>query len=262
MHAVLGHDFSSITEQPAQKEMLRQMAMLATRYGWAASQAGGKDVLEAACGAGLGLGWLAQTARSVEAGDWDQANCRLAAAAYPRHSKIRVRRMDAMSLPFEDESFELALLLEAVYYLPDAERFFGEARRVLRRGGRLLIATVNREWRGFHPSPFSTRYLGARELKRALSVSGFETRLMAGFPEPGDRAAAWIAILRSAASALGLMPRTMAGKAFLKRLFYGPLEPVPPRLEPGMAHAEAMIEAGDDLDLARYRVLYAEATKI
>src|SRR5438309_9258564 len=101
MKAVLRPDFSTVTEQPAQKATREQMAMLATRYGWAARQAEGKDVLEVACGAGLGLGWLAARANSVEAGDLDEANCRVAEASYHGDPKIGVRPMDAMSLPFE-----------------------------------------------------------------------------------------------------------------------------------------------------------------
>ncbi len=153
--AVMAADFASVTEQPWQGATRMQMSMLRTRYGWAAEYAGGKDVLEVACGAGLGLGWLAKRARCVEAGDIDEENCRIARETYRGEAKIRVERMDASDLPFEDGSFDVALLFEALYYLPDVPRFLTEAGRVLRRGGRLLIATVNSEWRGFHLSPFT-----------------------------------------------------------------------------------------------------------
>jgi SAM-dependent methyltransferase len=237
------------------------MAMLQTRYDWAASHAEHKDVLEIACGAGLGLGWLARVARSVEAGDLDEANCRLAQATYAGYRNIRVRLMDAMSLPFGEESFDLVLLFEALYYLADVERVFREARRVLRPGGKLLVATVNPEWRGFNPSPLSSRYLSAAELNQALLAAGFETRLLAGFPERKDRAAAWVTAVRRAAVQMGWMPATMAGKAFLKRLFYGPLESIPRQLEPDGVKPEAMTAVSGDLDLGNYRVLYAEATR-
>jgi succinoglycan biosynthesis protein ExoA len=249
-------DYSSVTEQPSQPATRTQLAMLGTRYGWAASHARHKDVLEVACGAGLGLGWLASAARWVEAGDLDLANCRLARAACAGHPNLRAQPMDAMSLPFADGLFDLVLLFEALYYLRDAEGFFREARRVLRSRGTLLVATVNREWRGFHPSPFSTRYLSAAELEEALRASGFETRLLAGFPERSN----WVGQVRRAAVALGWMPGTMAGKVFLKRLFYGPLEPIPSQLAPCGFKPEAMTAVGQDIDLRSYRVLYAEAT--
>jgi 2-polyprenyl-3-methyl-5-hydroxy-6-metoxy-1,4-benzoquinol methylase len=233
------------------------MAMLQTRYGWAARHAEDKDVLEVACGAGLGLGWLARAARSVEAGDLDEANCRLAQATYAGYRKIRVRLMNAMSLPFGKESLDLVLLFEALYYLADVEQFFHHARRVMRIGGKLLLATVNPEWRGFNPSPFSSRYLSAEELKKALLACGFETRLLAGFPEQSD----WISGVRRAAVAVGWMPKTMTGKALLKRLFYGPLESIPRQLEPDGVKPEAMTAVSGALDLGNYRILYAEAAK-
>ena len=71
-------DFSSVTELPRQGATRMQMSMLRTRYGWAAQYAAGKNVLEVACGAGLGLVWLAELARQVSAGDIDQQNCRVA----------------------------------------------------------------------------------------------------------------------------------------------------------------------------------------
>jgi SAM-dependent methyltransferase len=233
------------------------MAMLYTRYGWAAGHAEEKDVLEVACGAGMGLGWLAQGAQSVEAGDLDPANCRLAQATYAGHPKIRVRPIDAMDLPFEDESFDLVLLFEALYYLADVEQFFHHARRVLRPGGKLLLAAVNPEWRGFNPSPFSSRYLSAAELKGTLRACRFEPHLLAGFPERMD----WVASVRRAAVAFGWMPRTMTGKALLKRLFYGTLESIPIQLSPREITSEAMTAVREDLDLRNYRVLYAEAAR-
>jgi len=62
--------------------------------------------------------------------------------------------------------------------------------------------------------------------------------------------------------ALNLVPRTMRGKALLKRMFYGPLNPLPERL----AESSGMAPALEELDstsstLSSYRVLYAQATK-
>jgi ubiquinone/menaquinone biosynthesis C-methylase UbiE len=250
-------DYSTVTEQPEQKATRSQMAMLWTRYGWAARHAEHKDVLEVACGAGLGLGLLANSARSVEAGDLDPANCRLAQATYAGHPKIRLRPMEAMDLPFEDESFDLVLLFEALYYLSDVEQFFHHARRVLRPAGKLLVATVNPEWRGFSPSPLSSRYLSAAELEETLRACRFEPHLLAGFPERMD----WVASVRRVAVAFGWMPKTMTGKALLKRLFYGPLESIPSQLSPREITPDAMTAVREDLDLRNYRVLYAEAAK-
>ncbi len=261
MQAALRPDFSTVTEQPEQGATRLQLAMLSTRYAWAAGHAQDRDVAEIACGAGLGLGWIARLARSVEAGDLNGANCRRAQETYAGHANVRIRLMDAVDLPFPDASLDLMLLFEAIYYLPDADRFFQEARRVLRPGGMLLISTANREWSGFNPSPFHTRYFSATELTDALARHGFRAHLRAGFAERRGVAASLVGLLRRAAVTVRLIPRTMAGKAFLKRLFYGPLEQIPRELKPTRNTIGPLSEIGPSTDLTRYRTLYAEARK-
>ena len=259
--ARLKPDFSTVTEQPGQAATRLQLAMLSARYAWAAGYASGKDVGEVACGAGLGLGWLARVARTVEAGDLNDANCSVAQETYGARENIRVRTLDALDLPFPRQSLDLLLLFEAIYYLPDVEGFFEEARRVLRPGGTLLISTVNCEWSGFNPSPFSRRYFSASELGDALAGHGFGVQVQAGFPERTGPSARLVDAVRRTGVALRLIPRTMAGKAFLKRLFYGPLEAIPAELEPARGSSGSFVPA-PSADLSRYRVLYAEARKL
>lgn len=262
MQPTLRPDFSTITEQPEQGATHLQLAMLSMRYSWAASHAAGKDVAEIACGAGLGLGWIARTARSVEAGDLNEANCRIARETYAGRANIRVRTMDALHLPFSDASLDLLLLFEAIYYLPNAEAFLREAGRVLRPGGTLLLATVNREWSGFNPSPFYTRYLSASELKDALGRSGFAANLKAAFAERRGVLDWLIGKIRRAAVAARMIPETMAGKAFLKRLFYGSLQQIPRELAPTKEPVGTLYPIAAGMDLSSYRTLYAEARKI
>jgi len=251
-------DFSSVTELPQQGATRMQMSMLRTRYGWAAQYTPGKDVLEVACGAGLGLGWLAERARRVVAGDVDEKNCRIARESHRGQVNVRVQWMDALELPFEAGSFDVAVLFEAQYYLADLPRFLAEAQRVLRPGGALLISTVNCEWSGFHPSFLHSRYWTAVELLQALENAGFATHLRAGFPE---RDHGWRSLrrrLKSMASRLGCIPRSMRAKAALKRIFYGRLDCIPQRLD-SAGPAEPMIPVDEGTNLARYRTLYFEA---
>jgi SAM-dependent methyltransferase len=252
-------DFSLVSERPGQKASALQLRMLAARYHWAARHAAGADVLEAACGAGMGLPVLAAAARSVTAGDLDPrllAEARAAAAGDPR---ITVRALDAQQLPFPAASFDQVLLFEALYYLPRAEQFLAEAHRVLRPGGCLRIVTVNREWSGFNPSPHAARYFSAGELRAALAAAGFGVTIEAAFPEQRSARAALVGALRQLAVRLRLIPRTMAGKTLLKRLFMGRLSPIPERLE-AAAGPESLTPA-EQADLTRYRVLYATARK-
>ncbi|MFN2565789.1 MAG: class I SAM-dependent methyltransferase [Gemmatimonadaceae bacterium] len=61
------------------------------------------------------------------------------------HRSIRYRcRSDASHLPFADESFQLVTANMVAEHLPDPATVFGEARRVLRRGGVFIFHTPNR----------------------------------------------------------------------------------------------------------------------
>ena len=205
--AATERQFQSVTEQQGQHASSLQLEMMAARYAWACSRSLGKDVLEVACGSGTGLGALAAVARTVEASDVDHANLRAAERHYGQHSNIHIQYADALQLPYPDASFDTVLLFEAIYYLGNAKRFFDEARRVLRPEGRLLVATVNREWTGFNASPFSIRYYSASELEAELKLSGFRTSLQVGFPEQNGLLATLVGAIRKAAIALHMVPR-------------------------------------------------------
>lgn len=230
--------------------------MLYTRYHLAGTFSQQKDVLEVACGPGIGLGYLGRQARRIVGGDYDEQMLRTARAHYGGHAVLL--RLDAHALPFTDGSFDLVILFEALYYLAEPQRFVAEARRVLRLGGTVLVSTVNREWPEFNPSPFTYRYFSAPELRRLLAAEGFAVELMAGFPaataSPRDlllRAARRVAV------GLHLIPRTMKGKQVLKRLIYGRLQPLPAEAEEGMAEPSPLIRLDGDGPVRGFKVLYA-----
>lgn len=57
---------------------------------------------------------------------------------------IECRRADlSRGIPWEDASLDLVIALEITEHLDDVSRFFAEAARVLRPGGRLLFSTPN-----------------------------------------------------------------------------------------------------------------------
>lgn len=47
--------------------------------------------------------------------------------------------IDALALPFADESFDVVYAYDCVHHFPDLDRFLGEAFRVLRPGGRAIF---------------------------------------------------------------------------------------------------------------------------
>ena len=254
-----GVDYSGVTEVPGNRITQEALSMMYTRYALAAERCAGRDVLEVACGAGQGLGLLARRARRVVGGDVTEALLRTARRHYgPR---VPLMRMDAQMLPFRAGAFDVVLLYEAIYYLARPERFVQECRRVLRMPGMLLVGTVNREWRDFNPSPFSRRYLSGAELADLMSAAGFRVELYGGFPA-GPRGArdTVVSLIRRTAVALHLIPRTMRGKKWLKRLFLGQLVPVGPELAEGAAERAPLVPLRVGSPEARaYKVLYAVA---
>ena len=253
-------DYSTVTELPGVGAHRSQLAAMRTRYEFAAGFCEGRDVLEVACGSGMGLGYLARPANRVVGLDIDDTCLSYAEETYRDRSGITVVKSDAQNLPFEDHCFDVVLMCEAIYYLPDASVFVSEAKRVLRTGGTLIIVTVNRKWQGFNASPFSVRYFSAQELADLLSDSGFEPRILLGFK---DRAPSLPGRLKSGlrrlAVGLRLIPKTMHGKQWLKRLFYGTLAPIERELRPSI-EVERLIEATDvDGCADDYQVIYAAA---
>lgn len=173
-------DYGSVTEQPGIKVTVEARAMLHTRYAYAARFCDGKDVLEVGCGAGMGAGLLAKGARLMVGGDFSDSLLRQAHRHY--RDRIPFVRLDAHCLPFGDASLDVVILFEAIYYLRSPTHFLRECFRVLRSGGTLLLCSVNKEWPGFNPSPFSRNYVSAKELRQLLIDNHFEAESYGAFP--------------------------------------------------------------------------------
>lgn len=252
----MSRGYLTVTEVPGEKASREQMTMLCTRYRLAAELARGRRVLEVGCGAGMGLGYLAASASRVVGGDYDASLLRKTREHYGVRQPLVV--LDGARLPFRDQSFDVVILFEAIYYLRDVEAFLQDTRRVLRQGGNLVVCSANREWSGFNPSPFSVAYFSAADLRRLLVEKGFGAELFAAFPAGAagarGRLLGW---LRRLAVATHLIPKTMKGKALLKRLVYGELERLPAEVRDGMAEVPPLRPIAGDAAVTDYKVLYA-----
>jgi len=54
-----------------------------------------------------------------------------------------VMEADAANLPFNDKNFEIVICREVIEHVPDDQKVFDELKRVLKKGGYLLITTPN-----------------------------------------------------------------------------------------------------------------------
>lgn len=212
--------FATVTEVAGEPISAEQLRKLHLRYCWAQKFCAGKDVVEVACGTGPGLAALAAAGRSLVGGDVDFDLVRRAKTYYG--ARIPLLVFSANRMPFVDNSKDIVVIAEALYYLQDVEGFVRECRRVLRPGGIVLVITVNPDVWDFHRSEFSRRYYGVPELLELFGSLGFSATVFGS--SPVERMALRQRALRPLkrlAVALNLMPRTMAGKRWLKRIVFG-----------------------------------------
>jgi len=252
-------DYTEITEVPGAGATAEQRARLLNRYQVASRYASGKRVVEIACGGGMGLGYLAKDARRVVGGDYTRHLLDIAHSHYA--GRLPLLQLDAHALPFASGSFDLLLMFEALYYLQQPDRALREARRVLNGRGRLLLCTVNKDWSGFSPSRFSTRYFSVPEMRDLLHGNGFGDATFFGAfaATPASVAGAAVAALRRAAAALNLVPTTLVGREALKRMFYGPLAPLPVEVDNQLAPAEPLVPLPADRPVSGFKIVYATA---
>lgn len=260
VHTTDEHEhFVEVTELAGQKISGEQLERMCNRYYWARSYVEGRDIVEVGCGAGQGLGFLALHAKSVRGGDVSPSVLRRARETWG--DTIALSVFDAAAMPYPDCSLDAVLLFEAIYYLPDVEAFLGECRRILRPGGKVLIATANKDLFDFTPSPHSNAYYGVVELHRLLHAAGFDTAFF-GFVDiskvsPRQRI---LRPLKIVASRLGLVPKTMASKAFLKKLFFGKIIEMPKSILDIHVAYDPPVPLRSDVVDRRYKVIYCAAT--
>jgi hypothetical protein len=124
----------------------------------------------------------------------------------------------------------------------------------------LLIATVNKDWPEFSPSPFSTHYFSVPEIGKLLQDNGFKVEFYGAFSAlPKGVRGKTIATIKRTAVALHLIPKTMKGKEFLKRIFFGKLIPLPPEIQDGMTEYTPPVPIAHDVPNSEYKVIYAVA---
>lgn len=252
-------NFVDVSELAGDNISREQLERFCHRYYWAAEHCRGKDVLEVACGSGAGLGFLQGIANSISAGDCSGDIIERVRAHYGE--RIRLQRFDAQEMPFDGGSFDVVILFEALYFIADADRFVSQCRRVLRPGGKVLVATANKDLYDFNPSPHSTRYLGPPELQEMFARQGFSVECW------GYMNSLSISIrqrvlrpIKKLAVSFNLMPGTMAGKKLLKRMVFGKMVRMPTEItgdmQPEVSPTPISVQSPD----RQHKVIYCAAT--
>ena len=99
-------------------------------------------IVDVGCGPGFLLRCFARWFQCAELTGVDQSRA-LLQIAQSRCDGMKALLGDACALPLGDRSADVAFALHVVEHLAQPEQFFAEARRVVRPGGLLVIATPN-----------------------------------------------------------------------------------------------------------------------
>ena len=126
-------------------------------------------VLDVGGGSGVHAEWLARDGHEVELVDPVPLHVEQAS----RLPGVTARPGDARSLPGEDARYDAVLLLGPLYHLPeraDRVRALTEARRVVKPGGPVAAATINR-YAGLHDLLREERYFDPAPCARTDAVT-------------------------------------------------------------------------------------------
>lgn len=157
------------------------------------------SLLDVGCGGGRVLQLLAERfpAARLSAIDYSAemvAMSRRVNSGLIDSGRLQILQASVSRLPFDDESFDLATAFETSYFWPDLEADLREVRRVLKRGGTLIV--VNETYRDpsvaevvdFMEKEGNMTVLSPAEQEAILIRAGFENVEIATLPEQN-----WIA---------------------------------------------------------------------
>lgn len=146
----------------------------------------GDRTLDVACGAGFLVCAFArqvQYAVGVDLSDAMLTEARKNAGSLGL-ANTRFQSADAEALPFDNGSFDLISCKLAFHYFPDPERAIGEMKRVVKKGGRLVlvdrVSSEDREKQAYHNriellrTPTKVKVYAASEIEALLRRQGLQ----------------------------------------------------------------------------------------
>jgi len=147
----------------------------------------GEQVLEIGFGPGRSLGTLAGQGVLVTGVEVSAAMIEMATrhnAALVDDDRITLLQGDGTSLPVPDATFDGVLSVHNIYFWPDPDRTIGEIARVLRPGGRVVLAFRG----GEHPLPSRLdpsvyRTVTTEQLVTWLQKAGFTVEALVPRPD-------------------------------------------------------------------------------
>ena len=141
------------------------------RYAIAQELVKGKKVLDIACGEGYGVNLLAKQAGHVTGVDNDGATIEKAKNKY-KAGNITFKTGSALQMPAENNCFDIITCFETLEHLSEHDLLLNELKRVLVKGGILLISTpekLNYSDIPGYKNPYHQKELYGQEFKDLLN---------------------------------------------------------------------------------------------
>jgi len=134
------------------------------------------DVLDVASGDGVLAEILAPGAHSIQCLDISQKVVNAGKKRLRNYPNVKFATGDMHDLPVAEASFDTVLLMHALTYTNEPQKVFNEAKRVLRPGGHLLAATLQKHPHKNAVAAYNHLNLGYTEsqLRKFCIQSGLE----------------------------------------------------------------------------------------
>lgn len=103
-------------------------------------------VLECACGTGLLTLPMAQKCKKLIATDYSVGMLRQTKKKVAKYSNTKVRKVNILELPFEDDKFDVVVAANVIHLLDEPDKAFSELKRVCKQNGKIILPTyINNE---------------------------------------------------------------------------------------------------------------------
>jgi ubiquinone/menaquinone biosynthesis C-methylase UbiE len=153
-----------------------------------AGVADGEKILDVGCGTGSLAFALAEAANLERIAAIDASEIYLAAArAKNKDPRISFEHADARALPFEDGSFDRAMSLLVLQFIPETERAVREMCRVVRPGG-IVAATV---WDAFGGMPNQRMFWDTAAMLDPAAVAARGEHYFRPMTQPNELEETW-----------------------------------------------------------------------
>ncbi len=131
-------------------------------------------VLDVGSGDGAAAAYLAPHCEQLICIDISERMLEAASQRFAQLPQVRVQHADVHALPFADASFDAVLLFHTLTYAEHPQAAVSECARVLRRGGRLVVLSLDKHEHPEVTAPYGERHHGfaPRTLRGLLTRAG------------------------------------------------------------------------------------------